>query len=235
MNAGPPAPGSPIGSATLHWKFDEQLESTTYNSGSGSSLNGTATGTAWRLKNSTSGGCKLNGCINIDTATDDVTLADPSFFDSITGMTATFWVNPQTLATTNAIVSKSNTSQETFLIQTDAASSDELRIYIADTLTDTSNYYVTNNLDLTAAATSANWQHIAVVYDASAAAAERVKVYKNGRLAGGSVTGTIPSDGLTASSANFQVGESHKATSALLTYIDDVKIYNFALTQSQVY
>ena len=235
MNAGHPAPGSPIGSPIIQWKFDEQLESTTYNSGSGSGLNGTATGTAWRLENSTSGDCKLNGCINIDTGTDDVTLADPSFFDSITGMTATFWVNPQTLATTNAIVSKSNTSQETFLIQTDATNSDELRIYIADTLTDTSNYYVTNNLDLSAAATAANWQYIAVVYDATAPATERVKVYKNGRLAGGSVTGTIPSDGLTASSANFQVGESHKATSALLTYIDDVKIYNFALTQSQVY
>ena len=234
MNAGHPAGGSPISSSVIRWKFDEQQGSTANSLGSDETLDGTATGTAWRLENSTSGGCKLNGCINIDTTTDDITRSDPSFFDSLTGLTAGFWLNPQTLATTRAIVSKSNTSQETFLIQTDATNSDELRVYIADTVTDTANYYTTNNADLTAAATYANWQHITVVYDATAAAADRIKVYKNGRLLSGSVTGTIPSDGLTASTANFQVGESHKATSGLLTYIDELKIYNFALSPSEI-
>ena len=234
MNAGHPAPGSPIGSSTIYWKFDEQ-GTTANNSGTDESLDGTHSGPVFRLENSTSGGCKLNGCENFDTTTDDTLISDPAFFDSLTGMSASFWLNPQTLATTRSIVSKSNTSQETFLIQTDATNSDELRVYIADTVTDTANYYTTNNADFTAGATFANWQHIAVVYNAGAAATDRVKVYKNGRQLGGSVTGTIPSDGLTASTANFQVGESHKGTSALITYIDEVKIYNFALTQSQVY
>jgi hypothetical protein len=41
MNAGHPAPGSPVGSAIGHWKFDEGYGDTAYNSGSGgSSLNG---------------------------------------------------------------------------------------------------------------------------------------------------------------------------------------------------
>ena len=105
-------------------------------------------------------------------------------------MTASFWLNPQTLATTNAIVSKSNTSQETFLIQTDATNSDELRIYIADTVTDTANYYTTNNADLTAAATYANWQHIAVVHDANAAAVDACAI------GGGEVGRGRPSEAL---------------------------------------
>ncbi|MCK4824584.1 LamG domain-containing protein, partial [bacterium] len=47
MNAGHPAPGSPIGSAIGHWKFDEGYGVTANNSGiSGSALNGTLTNMA---------------------------------------------------------------------------------------------------------------------------------------------------------------------------------------------
>lgn len=230
MNAGHPSGGSPIASQTIYWAFDEQQGTLANNKNPAqSSLTGTITGAAWNLENSTIN-CKLNGCLNLDTATDDVTASDPAFFDGLTGMTASFWLNPQTLATTGAIVSKSNTNRETFLIQTDAANSDELRVYISDAVTDSSNYYTTNNLDLSVS----NWYHIAVVYDATAPAASRLKVYKNGQLASGSVTGNIQSNGLTASTANFQVGESHKGTSALLALIDEVKIYSSALSPSEV-
>ena len=48
MNAGHPAPGSPVGSALAHYKFDEGYGTTANNSGNaGSRLNGTTSGPSW--------------------------------------------------------------------------------------------------------------------------------------------------------------------------------------------
>ena len=46
MNAGHPAPGSPVGSAVAHWKFDEGYGNTANDSGTGGN-NGTVTNATW--------------------------------------------------------------------------------------------------------------------------------------------------------------------------------------------
>ncbi|KKU74066.1 MAG: hypothetical protein UX99_C0023G0003 [Candidatus Amesbacteria bacterium GW2011_GWB1_47_26] len=237
MNAGHPAGGSPISSPIIHWKMDEQNGSTLNNTNSQqSSLTGTTSSTGWRLENSASGGCKLNGCLDFNAQADSVTGGDPALFDSLTGMTLSFWINPQTLSVDDTIISKSDLSatNHSFLVRTDSTNSDEIRVYIGDNA-DSGDFYTTNNLDLTAAATYANWQQVTIVYEGTAAAADRVKVYKGGRVVGGSVTNTIPTSMDSASTTAFRLGDSDVTGSeGLITYMDEVKIYNFALSPSEI-
>ncbi len=227
LNADHPVPGSPVGSAAIYYNLDEQTGNTINNSGSQTSVSGTNSGAAWLMSNS----CKYYGCLNFDTSTDNVSIGDTLFTDSLTAFTVSIWVNPQTLATSKAIVSKSDFSTQTsFGIVTDASNSDEVRVYIASSTSDTSNYLTTTNLDL---ATS-SWQHLTLVYDGTLSASERIKVYKNGLLKSGSITGTIPSSLTSGSTSNFKIGASDSGSfTTLISYLDDFRFFNSALSADQ--
>ncbi len=235
MNAGHPAGGSPVGSQLIYWPFDELT-----GSGAGSvhnvietqtSLSGNLTGATWNAENGTVN-CKLNGCLSFGTSTNNVSAGNITTLDSSPAFSLSFWVNPSTLAVDKAIVSKSDFSTKSlFAVNTDHTTSSELRVYIANAVNDTgSNYFTTAGLGLVTSA----WQHIVMVYDGTQAAANRVKIYKNGKLSAGSVTGTIPATTVANSASNFKVGASDSGTyTALNTYIDEVKVYTSALTQSE--
>jgi len=229
MNSGHPAPGSPIGSQVIYWKLDEQNGGTVYNSiSTQEALTGTITGATWKTKKD----CKYNGCLSAASTTDTISAGDVSFVDSLASMSASLWVYPTTLATDKAIITKSNFSdQNVFAVVTDSTNSDEVRIYIASSLSDTSNYVTTTNFDL---ATN-SWQQLSIVYDGYASANERLKVYKNGKQVATTVTGTISSVLLTGSSSNFKVGASDSGSyTALLGMYDDFKLYPYVLTNSQI-
>ncbi|QQG47496.1 MAG: DUF2341 domain-containing protein [Candidatus Woesebacteria bacterium] len=234
MNGGHPVGGSPVASQVIYWKLDEGYgtgANSVHNSGNGgSTYNGNNTGAAW-LTNTT---CKVNGCLNFDTTTDNVSAGDVAFVDSLTGFATSFWINPQTLAVNQSIISKNNTSQKSFAIVTDAVTSSEIRVHIAATLAEADNttYCTTSGLGLT----TSTWQHITVVYDGTqATAANRVKVYKNGIPITCTMTGTFPTSMTSGSTSNLKLGDDDSATySSLLMYLDEVKIYNAALTQNQV-
>ncbi|CAN5322938.1 hypothetical protein BH10PAT1_BH10PAT1_1790 [soil metagenome] len=231
MNGGHPVGGSPIGSQIIYWKLNEQNGTTINNSGfGGSTYNGTNSGAAW-LTNTT---CKVNGCLNFDTTTDNVSAGDVAFVDGLTGMTASFWLNPQTLATNKMILSKANnTTQRVFQIKTDNTTAAKLKVMISSSASDTSNYCVTSASVLSAS----TWQHVVVIYDGtqSSGTDTRVKVYVNGVLKSCTVTGTIPTSLVSSTTSNFKLGQGDDSTpTALLTYIDEVKVYNTALTTDQV-
>lgn len=95
MNAGHPAPGSPVGSALIRYQFDEGYDSTAHNSGNGgSSLNGSITSGAW----SNSG--KLGKALTL-TASSSITatITDPGYTNSVS-----IWVYPTTSAASKKIV-----------------------------------------------------------------------------------------------------------------------------------
>lgn len=229
MNGGHPVGGSPVGSQLIYTKFDEQNGNTINNAGFGSSTyNGTNTGAVW-LPNTK---CKSNSCIHFDTTTDNIGFIDIPDVDSVASMSASLWINPQALATTRSIVSKINTSpSNNFAVVTDSSNSDELRIYIASSTSDTSNYFLTSNFDLSAN----SWQYLSFVYDGTLPAANRIKVFKNGRQVSGSVVGTIPSVTTTSSSSLLRLGDDEGTThTSLLMYLDEFKFYIGALTQDQL-
>src|SRR3990172_10618379 len=215
MNAGHPAGGSPVASPIIYWKLDD-LQGNAKNSGSGgSSMDGMVSSVDW---NPPDLGCKINGCADLSGGLDYISAGDPSFFDSLTQMTISLWLDPSSLATGKSIVSKTNldaATQNTFNVATD--------------VTDLSNYFTTSNFDLTANTLT----HLAVVYDGSLSAGERVKVYKNGVRMAGSVTGTINTS-LTSSSNNLKMGDTDRSiNTGLLGRYDEFKIYNFALSDPE--
>ncbi len=217
-------------SASLYWKMDELNGSTANNTGSsGTAGNGTVTGAVWQ----TGTNCKLNGCIYLDTNTDKVSAGDTAFTDGLTQMTVSMWINPTSLAAASEIFGKYNDgTQESFLISTAPVSSSDLAITVASSLTDVSNYYVTTNLGLTAG----TWQQITIVYDGTqSSATNRIKIYRNGILANGTYTGTIPTSLTSGSTSNLILGNTDlSAYTALVAKYDEVQIIPAALTADQV-
>ncbi len=229
MNGGHPSGGSPLGTQLLFWNLDEQGGNTINNRGyGGTTYNGTNSGAAWL----TASTCKANGCLNFNTTTDNVSAGDLASIDGMTSFTTSFWLDPQTLSTNKMIVSKANTSTErVFQIKSDDSTNTELKVMISSSSSDTSNYCVTSGLGLTAT----TWQYIAVVYDGNQAAANRVKVFKNGKSITCTVTGTIPTSLVSSTTSNFKIGEGDDTTpTALISYMDEFKFYSGALNQDQI-
>ncbi|CAN5322876.1 hypothetical protein BH10PAT1_BH10PAT1_1780 [soil metagenome] len=226
MNGGHPVGGSPIGSQIIKWSLDEQNGSTVNNSGFGApSYGGTTSGTSWL----TNTACKINGCLNFSGTTNNVAAGSPTFFDGLTTMSVTFWMNSQTAFNSNySVISKIDSSSNAWQIRTTGAG-DQLRIVISNAATDTSNYCVTSGL----AFTLSTWQHVAVVYDGTAPTGSNIKVYLNGVAWTCSVTGTIPT-AIRTSTATLRLGQNAAGGSGFIGYLDEVKIYNTALTASQV-
>lgn len=232
MNAGHPAGGSPIASSIIHWKLDEGNGTIANNSGSDASLDGTTNSVAWQAPDALVTTCKVNGCARLNTTTDFVSAGDTAFTDSLTQMTLSLWLTPSAPTINDDIVGKSNFSnQNSFHVITDATNADEIRVYIASTTSDISNYFLTSNFDLT----GSTQQHLAIVYDGSQAASSRVKVFKNGVPVAGSVVGTIPAALTSGSTSNLKIGDTDvTGLQLIIGYYDEFKIYTSALTASEI-
>lgn len=235
MNGGHPLGGSPIGSETIHWRLDEMYGTSAFNSNDVQiSLQGTlGTGTSsptWLADTN----CKINGCLYFDSGPDNVNGGDVAFTDGLTQMTVSLWLDPLTLATNKSIITKNAASQKSFAIVTDASTSSEIRVHIADSVgeADNTTYFTTSGLGLSAS----TWQHLAVVYDGTQSApTSRVHVYKNGREVSGTYTGTIPTSMTTGPTSVLRVGDDSSSTyTSLVSRVDEIKIYPAALTPSEV-
>lgn len=214
-------------SAIVHWKFDEGYDTTANNTGyGGNTYNGTLSGTKWNAVG------KYGKAIHTPASTDFVSAGNVRFTDGIAAMTTSLWINPQVLATSKGILSKSNFStQNSFAIVTDASNSDEVRIYVPSSITDTSNYVTTNSLNLTQGV----WSHLTVVYNSSESATTRVRIYKDAKEIPITVTGTIPDNMTSGATSLLKVGASDSGSyTAFNALYDEVKIYVSALTQDQI-
>ncbi|OGG01585.1 hypothetical protein A2Z33_04555 [Candidatus Gottesmanbacteria bacterium RBG_16_52_11] len=238
MNAGHPAPGSPVGSAALSYNFDEGygnsgtiVHDSSPNNYDGAVISGTPP--VW------SNDCKFNKCISVDDTHWGLDAGDISLFDSLSRMTVVMWVKPTTLTVKRVLASKSDMdldkttgSYNSWTISEDNTNSDEIRVYIHSNITDVSNYFTTTNLNLA----NGTWDQIVMVYDGSQAASDRVKVFKNGTLTTGTITGTIPTSMVSDSSgSNVTVGGSWGPDlDPFIGSFDDFKIFTSALTADQV-
>jgi len=235
MNAGHPAPGSPVGSSTLWWNFDEGADNTcadgaddACNSGSGgTALDGANTAISW-----TNNG-KFGKAVEMYQDGDTISAGDVSFLDGISQMTVSMWIYPDNVADGFDFIGKTNQStQNSFLVRGDAGNIGEIRIYIATAITEEVTFAATTSLDLS----SDVWQHLVIVYDGTLSALDRVKVYKN--AAPVLVTGDsgTPSTLTSGSTSNLKLGETDAtdAPQPQFGMYDEVKIYTSALTADQV-
>ncbi|TSC88006.1 MAG: Uncharacterized protein G01um10145_955, partial [Microgenomates group bacterium Gr01-1014_5] len=227
MNAGHPAVGSPVGSAVGYWRFDEGADNTCSggtndycNSGSqGSTLDGAKNGTI----SSTQSG-KFGKAISPDGTTGYVSVADNASLDpGINDFSISGWLEfPLAGSSTwNGIVSKGYTT---------SAPANTWGLVAGNPATDLAYQDATDaggawNVTLSyATASLSGWHHIVVTRSGTA-----YKMYDNGVL--------VDSDtGLsTVNLSNSSALQFANAGSRFLSKdIDEVKIYNFALTADEV-
>lgn len=219
MNAGHPAPGSPVGSPVAYYKMDEGYGTSSQDASQNNQDLTLVNTPAW-----TTGG-KFGRALDYEKDSTEYAWTADSVGLSITSdLTVSGWIKPEsvTAATLFDIAGKWDGANASYLL---AQYGTELRMYIDAA----GNYKTTSGLGLVAG----TWYYVSATYSASA---QTVTLYVNGVDKGGSVTGTIPAS-IGDDAGRFHIG-AQDSTGGAASYfdglIDEVKIYNSALTPEQI-
>ena len=240
------------GKPVAHYKFDECSGTTAYNSaknanGTAAGMNGTisagsggdntsvgtcSSGTGTEMWNNGTTG-KFNASLDFDgdaTAanSDRVEIADNDSLDFVDGsdFTVQAWVNRGSFTTDDTAIAKKNdqTTGAGYLIYIDDAN-DDVNFVVADA----TDSFSVNGLT---AITSAGWHHIVAVYDDDSAAG--TTIYVDGKPDEQSESGTLANVNSLANALSLQIAGESDEGEAFDGQIDDVRIYNYALTANQI-
>lgn len=235
MQGSSPSAGSgrSLNSTVLSLDFDEGYGETAHdksgfdNHGTlypGTSGDNTATSAMWTLDG------KVGKALEFDGVDDRIAIANFQF-PMTNQFSISHWINWQTLATGKPVLAQWGDSQNSILLQSDDTDSDELRICIASGLTDScTNYAVTKDANLGAN----NWYHIQVSYNGDESAdADQLKLYINAEAKDLTFVGDIPNSG-TDSSEGIEIGGDADIGGYADILIDQVKIWNYALSKDEV-
>ncbi len=214
MNAGHPGVGSPVGSPLGYWRFDEGYGDTANNTGSqGSTLNGDLQGTCpggascptWQNDG------KLGKALAFDGG-DYVNLSSEGSMFSTNSFTYSVWINPVSTGTSRI-----------FLDNRDGGD-DGTAFYVSPG--DNLDCLYNSTSSGTYALTMGVWTHVVCTSDGST-----LSLYVNGiKRSSASISGDI------SESTNARIG-ARSFTSATNFYnglLDELKVYNFALTSDEV-
>lgn len=211
MNADHPAVGSPVGSALAYYKFDEGYGSTVNNLGlCGSACNGSL-GTGSSAPSWTNDG-KFGKALSFDGSNDYVGISGIDIANKSFSLSA--WAKRNVKGSRLIIFGQGSTSQNQGLHVG----------YETGNLFTCAFYY--NDLDTSQIDTSTEWTHWVCTYDIDSRSR---KIYRNGKL--------VASD---IASANYQgtgtlyIGKPPWNTSFFNGIIDEVKIYNYALSEDEI-
>jgi hypothetical protein len=243
------------GAPVAHYKFDECSGTTANNSainsnGESAGMHGTITITsggggtqdsagscesgntteAWN--NGTDG--NFNASLDFDGVNDYVTVDNPTILNGISQATFAFWVKPTALGNYDVMLSKWNATQNGFTIRVrNTTPIGNIEMFVASSLEEG-----TINGKRTAFSTNLplvvdNWTHVIAVYDGTqSTSSNRIQFYINGKLVSSSQAGTIPTTMLSTTAdlviANYDEGGAH-----FNGQMDDVRIYNYAITAEQ--
>lgn len=168
---------------------------------------------------------KIGNAWSDSTGNESVTLPDDASYPSGNSMALSMWVQPSSLGTNRAIMTKwdqnTNPTNGEWALQTTSTLSDELRFYVGSNGDSGSNYVDTTNANLTTSMT-----HIMVLYNGTSSNAQRVRIYVNGAEATTSVTGTIPTS-LNGSPTNpITLGDFPGLNRYWRGMIDEVKYFS---------
>ena len=185
--------------------------SLTDNSGSGNT--GSISGATW-----TSAG-KSGGALNFDGVNDLVTVADKASLDLTTGMTLEAWVRPTANSTWRTVVTKEMSGNLTYGLfsNSDVAQPSSIVTIGANPVQD-----ITRG---TAEVPMSAWAHLASTYDGAV-----LRLYFNGtQVSSKNVTGAMAN-----SAGPLQIGGNNVWAEWFQGQMDDLRVYNRALTPSQL-
>ena len=210
MNAGHPAGGSPVGSQTAYWKFDEGYGTTIYDSSGHSNTGAFNNDTTWVNEG------KFGKAVYLDGDADYITITEDSIQQDYSEMTVSAWIKP-TLADHGRVLMGSGTNSFYYKIQT--TSNDMCAaLYQGGVSTDwqCSGVGITLN----------EWTYVSFTFDSVTGI---IKHYINGKYVAQNSTTTGSTD---CSATEFYIG--YDGTYYFHGYIDELKVYNFILTDDEV-
>jgi hypothetical protein len=230
MNAGHPAPGSPVATPIGHWKFDEGYATTANNSGSaGSLLPGTLTNmdspatstSGWANDGRFNKALSFNGS---SSSGDYVNIPYHTSLNVTTDITLTAWIKKAADADYGGIISK-----------TDGSTLWDYDFFICDSGCTAGNNYLgffsnsatPDEIFSNRTLTGTDWHHVAITRSGST-----VTFYIDGQAAGG---GTM-SGSFASNSLDLKIGTdgTGSGVSQFNGKIDEPKLYNQALTADQI-
>jgi hypothetical protein len=213
---------APYGASPLgYWKFDDGFGTTTKNSGTGgTALNGTLTGmaSAATYKSGWQQTGKIGKALAFDGSNDYVTIANSSALDT-TDVTVTAWIKTSTSQTDAYIINKWVSPHAYPFALRDTNNKARFTVYDG-----THNPIVTGTTNLN----DGNWHHLVGIRSSSLG---KLLVYVDGKQEAN------VSDTTTAALTNtdpINIGVYDASNNQFTGYIDEVKIYPFALTDDQI-
>lgn len=231
------------GLPVAYWQFDE-CNGTTANDLSGNGYTGTIT-IGGSGSQTTAGSCstastawgngvtgKYNASLNFDGTNDYVDVGDLTFTEGASQVSWSTWIKPSVLSGNQCVFCKLDSAGTTrsWGIQTGINSNNTIGISLPTTISDTTTYAHTSNTALS----TGNWHHIVVVFDGTQTGnTNRLKIYVNGKNETLTYGGTIPAS-LQATATNARIGAATDNARWFPGQIDDVRIYNYPLSSTQV-
>jgi hypothetical protein len=201
---------APPAGLVLALSFNEGT-GTLANDTSGASNNGTLNGATW-----TTG--KYGGGVSFAGAGTFVTVADSASLDLSTGMTISAWVNPSTLPAWPTVVLKERPSGLAYALYASAGATKAPSSYLDSAK---GEYFATG----TGALPLNAWTHLAATYDGA-----QVRLYVNGAL----VATKAASGNILATTGALRIGGNAVWGEYFAGVIDEIRIYNRALTQTAI-
>jgi hypothetical protein len=221
------------GAPVAHWKMDE-CQGTTINDSSGNGNVGTWSGSGGG--HATAGTCvtsattawyngrtgKYNGSLDFDGGDDVVNAGSNSVLDDLGPYSLSFWMKPDTSAQ-GYIISKRDSCAGPWRVSVGGGT-----IYWFKTTTSGDVSFDASN-----AYSDSTWSHVVITWDGTVNSSG-VKVYVNGILKSktAETNGTAPL--LTDATCSVRIGDRSNNTEPFEGQIDDVKIFNYVLTATQI-
>ena len=209
-----------------YWSFNgDDVSGTTAYDRSGSGNNGT-------LTNGPTKAAGIAGqALSFDGTDDYVTAGDSASLSPTSALSVSFWVKVTGTVTGDlrGLVIKSVSGQRSWALLTTTTGG--IRFYVADNNSDGgSNYGNSSGQTIV----QNRWAHVTAVFDGSGGSnAERAKVYVDGIQQTMTFTGTIAGS-LVDSTAAVEIGRSTYTGTNLPGLLDEVRLYNRALSVGEI-
>ena len=191
------------------YNFDEGT-GTVAQDASGNGHTGTLAGAVWAAAG------KNGGAASFDGVNDLITVADSALLDLTTGMTVEAWVRPTLVTNWRTVVMKERSGGLAYTLYSSQTAGRPSAWIRRTSDTETTG---------PAALTANTWAHLAMTYDGAA-----LRLYVNGTQASSrAVTGSI-----TTTTSPLRIGGNAVWGEYYGGLIDDVRIYNRALTAAEI-
>lgn len=200
---------STVKKPVAHWKLDETTGTTAVDSENGH--DGILTdGPVWEAAG------EIDGALDFDGVNDRIIVNHDSSLALTSALTMTAWVKNQdsSLSSTYRIISKEQSGQNDAYWM--AISGTTIYMGIGGNFFAASTTMTTNQ-----------WYHLAGTYDDTA---DEVRIYLDGVLLSTQSTAAV----LNANTANIQIGNNWQNSKPWNGLLDDVRLYDFALTTTEV-